>query len=446
MRRIFKIIGKTVLGIFGTIFGILFLCFAVTLIWSVAQINKGTLTATLPTAPDSFVPAIRFVVFTDTHNQNDRVADMMDTAYALYENNKKYAGIDAFFGLGDFSSIGTREDYDAFVDTLNTHVKGQTKVINILGNHEAKNKDSISLFTEEFGYEPDTATEINGFSFICLSSYPHITEWTYPVSSLKWADSELIKAEAKVSSKPIFVMQHPHNFGTVYGSTIWCDPQLNPIWAGHNKVVNFSGHSHFPMNDPRSINQTTYTSVGVGGMARFELDKNYLVGQHPQGYDTAAQFCIVEADNDGRVRILAYDLNSDTFFQDYFIENVNRPETYAYTYKNLKSHDAPPVFAENTAAACVKNENGEWVLSFNDAADNYIVHDYKIKITDESGKTILNDTYVNDYYVIDGKNTADFSLGENILESGKTYTARITAVNAFHQKSEPIELQFTAQG
>lgn len=84
------------------------------------------------------------------------------------------------------------------------------------------------------------------------------------------------------------------------------------------------------MNDPRSINQTTYTSASVGAMARFELDKNYIVGQHPERYEDAAQFCVVEADNDGRVRIRGYDLLSDTFFCEYYIENINNTDSYAY--------------------------------------------------------------------------------------------------------------------
>ncbi|MBR3768609.1 MAG: hypothetical protein IKL10_10295 [Clostridia bacterium] len=48
-------------------------------------------------------------------------------------------------------------------------------------------------------------------------------------------------------------------------------------------------------------------------MARFELDENYIIGQHPERYENAAQFCIVEADNDGSVRLRGYDLLSDTF-------------------------------------------------------------------------------------------------------------------------------------
>ena len=53
---------------------------------------------------------------------------------------------------------------------------------------------------------------------------------------------------------------------------MWGTPQLNVIFSKYSNVVDFSGHSHFPMSDPRSINQSLYTAVGCGAMARFELD------------------------------------------------------------------------------------------------------------------------------------------------------------------------------
>lgn len=417
----------------------------ITLCWSGVQTSRGSVTDELPEVPDDFVPTVRFAVYTDTHNENENVADAFETLYKLYDNDSTYKGIDAVFGLGDFTSIGGENDFKNYTDTINKYAREETKIINILGNHEMKNKEADNLFRKYFGYEPNTVTQINGFTFIAFSGSPHITEWTFGVNDLKWAAKQIEEAEAKSDGKPIFVMQHPHNFGTVYGSTVWCSPQTNPIWARHTNVINFSGHSHFPMNDPRSINQSTYTSIGVGGMARFELDKNYIVGQHPDGYDTAAEVCIVEADDSGRVKIIGYDLNSDTIFNEYFIENVNERLSFAYTYKNMKAHDSTPVFAENTAVTAKKNAEGEWVLSFNEAKSDFIVHHYNIKITDENGKTVLKNTFVYDYFVIDDDDTADFRIGSDTLTSGKKYAAEINAVSAYHKKSEKLTFDFTAE-
>lgn len=438
--RISKAVGITV----GSVLAFILLLGTITLLWGFAQMSAGAVTDTLPETPSDFVPEIRLIVFTDTHNENENVADAVDTAYELFDNDSIYKGVDGFFGLGDFSSIGTAPDYEAYAAALNEHVREETVCINVLGNHEFKADDYKELFSQYFSHDMNTVTEINGFTCIGFSGERSLTEWTYTPSSLRWLSDEIHKAEQVSGDKPVFVFQHPHPFGTVYGSSIWCTPQLNPVFAGHSKVINFSGHSHFPMNDPRSINQSTYTSVGVGAMARFELDKNYTPGQHPEGYEDAAQFCVVEADSSGRVRIRGYDLISDTFFCDYFIENVNDPETFAYTYKNMKAHDKAPEFPADAKASAALTENGDYRISFTKALvpEGFIVHEYKVKIEDESNNTVYEDNFIASYYLINDEDTQGFTVPSASLEAGKPYRITIKAESAYHLYSESITLSF----
>ena len=447
MKKVIKKTAKA-FGIFlGALISFAALCCIVTLCWGAVQTSKGNITESMPQTPDDFKPEVRFIVFTDTHNENENVADAIDTAYTLFDNDLIYQGVDAFFGLGDFSSIGGNEDYIAYTDTLKEHIREDTVCININGNHEFKSDKYNELFKEHFGYDPNTVTQINGFTFIAFSGERSLTEWTFTPKSLKWLSDEVHKAEASAENKPVFVFQHPHPFGTVYGSSLWCTPQLNPVFAGHNKVINFSGHSHFPMNDPRSINQTTYTSVGVGAMARFELDKDYIVGQHPERYEDAAQFCVVEAESDGSVRIRGYDLLSDTFFCEYYIDNINDEASYAYTYKNMKAHDKAPVFNGNSTALASVDENGNYRISFThaEAPEGYIVHEYKIKITDENANEIYKDNIIADYYIIDDIDMQDFTVAKDMLEEGNSYTLTVTAESAYHFYSEPKTLTFTVE-
>ncbi len=199
------------------------------------------------------------------------------------------------------------------------------------------------------------------------------------------------------------------------------------------------------MNDPRSILPTSDTVVGCVAMATLETDKDYLPGPHSDGYDPAAQMCVVEADTAGAVRILEYDLLSDTFFNEYYIADVNDAKNYAYTYRNMKAHDGKPRFAENTLVSARKNEGGEWVISFPEAEGGYIVHHYNVVIRDENGKKIYKNTFVDDYFVIDEDDTADFRIGSDTLEAGKTYTATLQAVSAYHNKSKKLTVSFTAE-
>ncbi len=180
-------------------------------------------------------------------------------------------------------------------------------------------------------------------------------------------------------------------------------------------------------------------------MARFELDKDYIVGQHPERYEDAAQFCVVEADNDGSVRIMGYDLLSDTFFCEYYIDNINDSDSYAYTYKNMKANDTAPVFGNDTFVSANTDENGDYRISFTHAEvpEGYIVHEYKIKIEDGNGKEIYKDNIIADYYIIDDIDTQSFTVSKNTLEAGKTYNLTVTAESSYHFYSEPITLTFT---
>lgn len=436
-----KIFGITL----GSIISFVVVLCIITLCWGGIQMSRGTATEALPEAAADFVPEIRLIVFTDTHNENENVADAINTSYALFDNDKIYKGVDGFFGLGDFSGIGTEPDYKAYADTLNENVRDDTVCINVLGNHEFKADNYKELFEQYFEHDINTVTEINGFTCIAFSGERSLTEWTFTPGSLKWLNDEVHKATETAGNKPVFVFEHPHPFGTVYGSTIWCTPQLNPVFAGHTNIINFSGHSHFPFNDPRSINQSTYTSVGVGAMARFELDENYIPGQHPEGYEDAAQFAVVEADSAGRVRIRGYDLLSDTYFCDYFIENVNDRDSFAYTYKNLKAHDKAPVFPVNTEVCVNTTEDGNYRVSFTKAEvpDGFIVHEYKVAITDENNNEVYKDNFIAAYYLINNEDTQGFTVSKDLLEKGKSYTLTITAESAYHKYSEAKTVSFT---
>lgn len=448
MKKIIKLIKTTVkiiCGILGGVIGLAaFLC-AITLGWSLVQMSRGEVTETLPVTPDDFVPEVRIVAFTDTHNENENVKQAINAAYALFEDDGQYYGVDAFFGLGDFTSVGGENDFIEYKKALDECVREETIIINVLGNHEMKAAEAPEYFVKHFGHEVNTVTEINGFTCIAFSGERWLTEWTVSPDSIKWLSNEIEKAEETAGDKPILVFQHPHPFGTVYGSTIWCNPQINTAFAGHSKVINFSGHSHFPMNDPRSINQSTYTSVGVGAMARFELDKNYVVGQHPEGYEDAVQFAVIEADSTGSVRIRGYDVLSGTFFCDYFLENVNDKDTFAYTYKNLKAHDTAPVFPEEIKVTAAVNEDGSCRVEFTeaDAAEGFVVQNYTVKILNTDGKELYKEQFVADYYIIDEDNTSGFNVPSGILEKGSSYTLELTAESAYHKKQTSDKISFT---
>ena len=90
------------IGIVTGLFSVLFAVLPLQLI----LLTGGKITNDMPVTPEDFTPAVRIVAFTDSHNRNERVAKAVDTAYELFDNDSGYKGVGAFFGLGDFSSVG----------------------------------------------------------------------------------------------------------------------------------------------------------------------------------------------------------------------------------------------------------------------------------------------------------------------------------------------------
>ena len=118
MKNILRKTGKIIGIAFACIVAFLALLCIITLIWGAVQRSKGNVYNMLPETPSDFKPEIRLVVFTDTHKENENVADAIDTAYALFDNDEAYKGVDGFFCLGDISSIGGRKDYTAYKEAL----------------------------------------------------------------------------------------------------------------------------------------------------------------------------------------------------------------------------------------------------------------------------------------------------------------------------------------
>ena len=75
MKKIIKKSLKFFVIILLTIVLFLALCSVATLGWGFVQMARGNVTENLPEAPENFTPAIRFIVFTDTHNENENLAD-----------------------------------------------------------------------------------------------------------------------------------------------------------------------------------------------------------------------------------------------------------------------------------------------------------------------------------------------------------------------------------
>ena len=127
------------------------------------------------------------------------------------------------------------------------------------------------------------------------------------------------------------------------------------------QVIDFSGHSHYAANDPRSIRQGRFTTVNTGSTCAQMSNLNYLGTEDAPG-DTGVCW-IVEVDADGNTRLQLLDLANHRFFEknEYYLTDITNPTAHRYTWGNLKSLDTAPEFGEEAeiiAEAEVAAESG----------------------------------------------------------------------------------------
>ena len=382
----------------------------------------------------NFEPVLRFMVVSDVHYKDehtverDRMQQAIRTAYALSEK-ESYNKLDALYVVGDFANSGTRAQMLAFKDTLDSNLKPGTDYTLSLASHEFGSEGeeaALQKFAEIFGAEPDSHKVINGYHFISVTCTNgcHFDE-----KKQEWVAQELKKAAKDDPKRPIFFFQHPHIMGTVYGSANWGEDELTAILMNYPQIIDFSGHSHAPINDPRSIHQRHFTCLGTGTLSYFELDEfDKIYGTIPPNDDNAAQMLIVEADAEGRVRIYPYDLITDNFFPfTWKIDSAWDVDSYLYTDARYRTEKAP-WFEDDSAVEIKDVKANSFTVEFPQAkVEEEYVDDYNVYLKDMNGVTVRNATIWSEYYFYNMPEKLSVSFDG--LESGE-YRVEIYA-NSF---------------
>ncbi|MGK0537381.1 metallophosphoesterase family protein, partial [Bacillus sp. 'calajunan'] len=89
------------------------------------------------------------------------------------------------------------------------------------------------------------------------------THGYYSDKQINWLKEEMEKAQKDDPEKPIFVFLLQHIKDTVYGSQEWGtkdSAKIYEVLKQYPQVITFSGLSHYPLDDPRSIHQKDFTS------------------------------------------------------------------------------------------------------------------------------------------------------------------------------------------
>ncbi len=418
-----------------------FMTMLFTAFFGVLSIGTGT-GKTPPEVPEDFEPVLRFAVCSDVHLSGEKddvnakeFREFFIQSYAYSKKSNKYKKLDAVMICGDMTEWGREKEYEMFSRIIDEEIKGDTKALVCMGNHEfieEREVEGINAFDNYKKYVNeivDTHEIINGYHFIGLS-YSDKDE-NYSDEKIEWLKAELDKAVADTGNKPIFVYQHPHPTLTVYGSINWSEIKISLALKDYPQVIDFSGHSHYCSSDPRSIHQGKFTAVGTGGITGLEGNVNYIDGN--AGTKVASSsYDIVEVDAEGNVRIRIFDAFNDMFYpeNDHYLPLGEK----FYTWGNIKSFDTKPVFGEGEITAKI-NEEGETVITFPDAKGYYDTVSYNVTVKNSDGKTVYCSSVISEYVsaIDDGMNV---NIGKQ--EKGE-YFVKATAVSPYAKLGETIE-------
>ncbi len=408
-------------------------------------ISYGTLVSFFvnPKAPQDngeFTPIMRFIVTSDSHIttigdvQTTRLEKMIKMGYGIARKDNEYNKLDAVLIAGDITDMGTKIAFGSIKAATKPVLKSETQFLaTVSTSHDDRSigKTSLELYEEIMGQETDFHRVINGFHFIGVSASKTEGEH-YGEYQKKWLEEQLDAAVADDPSKPIFVIQHEHISNTVYGSSDfegWGMPDFAEILKKYPQVIDFSGHSHYPINDARSIWQGEYTALGTGGLYYTELTIDDIKTFHPFDYRFVSTFWVVEVDADNRIRLRAVDLGAEQYLCEYILES---PFAREYTPEKQTERSKPPAFNDG---AQVKIRNGKAVFDAAESKDDMPIFIYRAFAVDGEGNRTPIGKTVPKYYRYKVPEKVKIEL-ENLPEG--SYTIEIVAENCYGMQSEPV--------
>ena len=304
----------------------------------------------------------------------------------------------------------------------------------------------IADFNAVFGAGPSPLVErmIGGYDFIALALSDIAG---YPEADLALLKGALDRAVRRDAKKPVFVLTHYHPSDTVNSSDGRSGVALRKLLDAYPQVVNLSGHTHNPLQDPRSIWQGTFTVVDTSTLCYGCLEQpaceNQISCLIPYGHE-AVGFLFLEVYADRLVlrRFTARDRRELEPGNPWSFPLPYDPKRPKYDFASrARALPAPQLPAD--AEPSLWYDFGFVYLMFVAATDPSAVYCYRIELTDERGET-KSYRQLSDYYRIPEhrQNRVVFRMPPKAGRPGAHYRCRIFPVGFFGAEGRPCEWEF----
>jgi hypothetical protein len=211
---------------------------------------------------------------------------------------------------------------------------------------------------------------------------------------------------------------------------------FSEILNKYPQIVIFSGHSHYPIGDPRSIHQGIFTAVNTGSTSDSSVAKGILVkGEEPPLNDRVTEGLLVDVLSNGNIEIERWDTYRNEEILPRWLVQAPHDGT-KFTYTDNRNGLPAPVFTPG-ATPKVTLEKDSCLVSFAQARDNEVVQHYTIEITD--GTKVIASGKVFSLFYLNSQMPGILSVKFGALPAGKKLRARIVALDSYGNPSSPIQ-------
>jgi hypothetical protein len=399
---------------------------------------------------DQAQPVLRFASISDTHFENNMgEGARVKVPKSLKNIVSKQPLVDAIIDVGDITDNGTAAQYQLLMATFDDKsiIPESVGRYFLLGNHDnAVGHTSAKTLFEQYVKQPiHQYFEIKGFPFITISQ-TGTGNYDYNTDAVKFLDASLEDAAVKYPGKPIFVFFHVPPYNTCYGSRSqdgWGGSVLTPSLEKYPQVITFSGHSHFPLGDPRSIHQDKFTAVNDGSTTYSEVESGVVgEGIHPAGYQYVTEAVIVNVFDNGDVEMERWDTYRDEeILPRWTLKAPHDGTNFIYANRDglpapVFDTDAMPTVTNITWSGCT--------IAIPQATDNENVFRYKIEVCRDTAipenwlETPVISRYVFSQFYFNSHTPDTITQTIDGLEEETEYFVRVYAADSWNNLSKLI--------
>ena len=291
--------------------------------------------------------------------------------------------------------------------------------------------------------------------YVTIKGYPFITisetgsgQNDFNADAVKFLSDNLAKAAKDYPGKPVFVFIHVPTVNTTYGSWVsgaladggWSTDRFKSTLDKYPQAVVFSGHTHYPLGDPRSIHQDRFTAINTASTTYGEVEESIGLtgGTLPAGHENITEGLIVTVKENGDVKLERWDTYRDEEIEPHWLLRAPHDGTN-FPYKNRTGGSAPtfnsgdkPVAGNITSNACN--------VSFPQASDDEVVHHYKVEVLD--GDEVVSTRVIFSGFYLNSDKPDSLTVNFNNLPANTSCTAKVTAYDSYRKASLPINVDF----